>query len=52
MESQPQNSGFRIHPENFHPCVHKCTDFIFCAFLVIKDFNQFLGGGGGGTGNS
>ena len=21
MESQPQNSEFRINPENFHPCV-------------------------------
>ena len=21
MESQPQNPEFRIHPENFHPCV-------------------------------
>ena len=20
MESQPQNPGFRINPENFHPC--------------------------------
>ena len=21
MESQPQNPEFRIHPENFHPCI-------------------------------
>ena len=21
MESQPQNSEFRINPENFHPCI-------------------------------
>ena len=23
MESQPQNSEFRINPENFHPCDSK-----------------------------
>ena len=23
MESQPQNPEFRIHPENFHPCIIK-----------------------------
>ena len=22
MESQPQNPEFRIHPENFHPCLN------------------------------
>ena len=22
MESQPRNPEFRIHPENFHPCIH------------------------------
>ena len=25
MESQPQNPGFRINPENFHPCVMRNT---------------------------
>ena len=25
MESQPQNPEFRVHPTNFHPCIHLLT---------------------------
>ena len=27
MQSQPQNSEFRINPENFHPCIY--TNLIY-----------------------
>ena len=33
MESQPQNSEFRINPENFHPC--KCGDPLCLRLRVI-----------------
>ena len=38
MESQPQNSEFRINPENFNPCIQK---------TVVPYSNvSFLGGVG------
>ena len=34
MESQPQNSEFRINPENFHPCLY---ELCYNNEYVIKD---------------
>ena len=43
MESQPQNSEFRINPENFHPC--EClvqTKFCICIIIIIIIYLLFL----------
>ena len=29
MESQPQNSEFRINLENFHPCIYKQMEIVW-----------------------
>ena len=39
MESQPQNTEFRINPENFHPCL---GDVIFSLELNFECFVRFI----------
>ena len=34
MESQPQNPGFRINPENFHPSKVDVTVFVIVLKIV------------------
>ena len=41
MESQPQNSEFRIDPENVHPCViHQINQP--CTGLSIIKFDELV----------
>ena len=37
MESQPQNSEFRINPENFHLCMHISQAYISLSKTYVKD---------------
>ena len=42
MESQPQNTEFRINPENFHPCV--CDNYLNLVFwpMYLRDVSIFF----------
>ena len=42
MESPPQNTEFRIHPENFHPCMYAIGTQISRAGQTTPQFSHHV----------